>query len=197
VNPEVRVYLPATLTGLPTLSDVGLTPGPAFAVTDRLRVASAPPGPGAEDPHDLADELAEAALLAAADAGLEILAADPSAPPRRVVVAADLPVRAVPGEAGAHPAAVECDRPVRRADVASVLVDDVAAGPAVAAAVAALRAGDAAAFEAARDELDGHALSWYDASELEVLAADAPPAHPGGPSGDPSPTRDRTEGSHP
>ncbi|MGF1664403.1 MAG: hypothetical protein ACFCVG_18390, partial [Kineosporiaceae bacterium] len=148
-----------------------------------------PGDPAGELADELADELAEAALIAAADASLELLAAAPADPPRRVVVAAVVPVRDGPAEPGDHPAAVSCTRPVGRADVASVLVDDAASGPAVAAAVAALRTGDEAAFEAARDELDGHVLSWYDAGELDGLARER--------TGAPTPTRDLTEGQHP
>ncbi|MGF1645789.1 MAG: hypothetical protein ACFCVF_02540 [Kineosporiaceae bacterium] len=189
-----RAYVPVTLTGLRALSAApGLAGVPAFAVTDRLAAELGPLARG-HGAGDVADELAEAALLAAADAALELIAADPAAPPCRVVVAADVPVRAASGDA--HPAAVECTRPVRRADVASVLLDDRAAAAAVARAAAALRAGDDAAFEAARDDLDGLALSWYDAREVDGLVA-ASPAPPGEPLAGSSPTRDRMEGRHP
>jgi hypothetical protein len=216
----VRVYLPVTPAGLGSLAAGEPLTGPAFAVTDRLRAAFDRDGadgtPEPREAGDLADELAEAALRAAADAALELLAANPGVPPRRGVVAADVPAAAVPAGPGVdpvHPATVVPSRPVRRADVASVMLDDDAAGPAVAAAVAALRAGDDAAVETARDALDGHALSWYDASELDGLVAfgrtvppggtpddplgDRPDDPTGAPPGDPTPTRDRTEGQHP
>jgi hypothetical protein len=200
----VRVYLPVTPAGLESLAAGEPLAGPAFAVTDRLRAAfgghDVDGAPDARAADDLADELAEAAVLFAADAALELLAADPGAPPRRGVVAADVPAAAVPAGPGVdpvHPAAVVPARPVRRADVASVLLDDDAAGPAVAAAVAALRAGDDAAVETALDALDGHPLSWYDASELDGLVAFGRTVPPDDSPRDPTPTRDRTEGQHP
>lgn len=164
-----RVYIPATLAALSEVRDGGsLTVAAAYAVTDRLRAQLALPDDGGQ----VDEELADAALVAAADASLELLAADPTSPRRRVVVAADAaaPTPAGPGE---HPAAMLFSEPVGRADIASVLVDDEDAVPAVTSAVDALDRGDAVAYEAALERLDDHALSWFDVSELDDLAASA------------------------
>lgn len=161
-----RVYIPATLAALSEVRDGGaLTVPAAYAVTDRLRAMLA-----LDDGGQVDEELADAALVAAADASLDLLAADPTSPRRRVVVAADAaaPTPAGPGE---HPAAMVCPGPVGRADIASVLVDDVDAVPAVTSAIEALDRGDAVAYEAALEQLDDHALSWFDVSELDHLAA--------------------------
>jgi hypothetical protein len=50
------------------------------------------------------------------------------------------------------------------------------------------------------DELDGHALSWYDACELDDPAGPAGPAPggpPAGPPADPFDARDLPEDQHP
>jgi hypothetical protein len=161
-----RVYVPSTLSALREVRDGRPLAVPAaYSVTDRLRAQLALPDAGAQ----VDEELAEAALVAAADAGLELLADDPACPRRRVVVAVDAPVR--PGGPDSHPAAVVCSGPVGRSDIASILVDDDAAVPAVTAAVDALGRGDEDGYEAALERLDDHALSWFDVSELDDLAA--------------------------
>ena len=92
----MRVFLPSTLPALARalqtgqLNEAGQFSGagqlndgsvPGFAVTPALREAYAS---GNED------ELEYAALTEAARASLRLLAADPAAPPRRVVLAAEL-----------------------------------------------------------------------------------------------------------
>src|SRR5580704_16711606 len=80
----MRVFLPSTLPALARALQTGqLSDGsvPGFAVTPALREAYAS---GNED------ELEYAALTEAARASLRLLAADPAAPPRRVVLAAEL-----------------------------------------------------------------------------------------------------------
>ncbi len=164
-----RVYAPTTVAGLSALLATHTLPVTlAFAVTDRLRALLAQP---AEGPA-IEEELAEAAVVAAADACLALLSADPRSPRRRVVVAAD--VGASPNtDAAAHPAAVDCPAGIPMAAIASVLADDpqdprvVAA---VTAAVAAHEGGTDATFEAALDALDDHALAWFDVSEIADLA---------------------------
>src|SRR5580698_7668349 len=82
----MRVFLPSTLPALARalktgqLSEAGHEV-PGFAVTPALREAYAS---GNED------ELEYTALTEAARASLRLLAADPAAPPRRVVLAAEL-----------------------------------------------------------------------------------------------------------
>lgn len=154
----MRVYLPATL---PMLARPPFGPGPAHAVTGALREAYSS--------GDM-EELEYAALTDAARASLALLAADPAAPRRRVVVAAevaDAAVRPAPGAASAVTLAV----PVPLADVAAVHVDDPAAEPVVAAAVAALPAAQAGDDDArfVVDSAEGHELGWYATQEIPGL----------------------------
>lgn len=159
----MRVYLPSTLPGLADLVRTGLLPpGQAYAVTPGLREAYA-----AGDQ----EELEYAALLLAARASLRLIAADPDAPPRRVVVAAevtDQPSGPAPGEG-----AVLLDSPVPMADVVSAHVDDPVAMPEIRAAVDALAAADAGDEDAAFtvDGAEGHELAWYASQEISDLIA--------------------------
>src|SRR5881394_1276613 len=98
----MRVYLPGTLPALATVlgrTDVGEPPLRGFAVTPALREWYSS--------GDL-EELEYVAMAQAARASLRRLAEDPDAPPRRVVLAVEVPderVKAVSGSA--DPAAVE------------------------------------------------------------------------------------------
>ncbi|SDQ08756.1 hypothetical protein [Quadrisphaera sp. DSM 44207] len=178
----MRVYLPATLRSLArAVSSGSVVPADdaagvphAHAVTPALREWYTE--------GDL-EELELAALLEAAASSLRLLALEPSAPPRRLVLAADVPDR------GARPAgdplepsrsAVLLDAPVPLAAVVSAHVDEEAAEPDVRAAVDALPAADAGDEDAAFlvDSADGHDLLWYDATELADLVAQLLP--PGG-----------------
>src|SRR6202008_2762655 len=81
----MRIYMPATLPGLAGLlrkAEIGPAPFRAFAVTPALRESYAS--------GDL-EELEYVAMTQAARASLRLLAADPDAPRRRVVIAADVP----------------------------------------------------------------------------------------------------------
>ena len=162
----MRVYLPSTLTalrGVVTAGQVGSAPLAARAVTPALRGEHA----GADE-----EELEYAAMSEAARDSVRLLAADAAAPPRRVVLAADVPEGAVepgPGTAGVRVTAV-----VPLARVGAVHVDDAAAEADVRAAVAAVRtrhdgAGDdTSAMEAA----EGHELLWFATQEVPALLAD-------------------------
>src|ERR1700757_3007783 len=92
----MRVFLPSTL---PALADalragqVGSGPVPGFAVTPSLREAYAS---GDEE------ELEYAALTEAGRASRRMLADDPPAPPRRVVLAAEIPADQVKLDATDH-----------------------------------------------------------------------------------------------
>src|SRR5580693_5565327 len=165
----MRVFLPSTLPALARalqtgqLSEAGHEM-PGFAVTPALREAYAS---GDED------ELEYAALTEAARASLRMLAADPVAPPRRVVLAADLPAEQVkwdtrPGE----PGRVLVDDAVPVALLASAHVDDVEASKDVRDAAQALPAADAGDEDAkfAVDGAEGHELGWYATQELAYLA---------------------------
>jgi hypothetical protein len=170
----VRIYLPSTLPRLAEVLRAGrIDPATAYAVTPALREAYA---------SGDTEELEYVALLAAARASLGLLAADPQAPPRRVVLAADVPETG-PAETGPaaaehpaaeHPAAVVLGEPIPVAKLASAHVDDAEAALDVAKAVAALpaaEAGDADA-EFDVDQAEGHELAWYATQELPHLLDD-------------------------
>src|SRR5215472_4944754 len=75
------------------------------------------------------EELEYVAMMHAARESLRLLAADPNAPRRRVVLAVDVPDQQVIAEAGFdEPGLVEVRSPVPTRAVASGLVDDDYAG---------------------------------------------------------------------
>lgn len=156
----MRYFVAATLPMVRTLHESGALPSTVVVVADdalRARLAAS------DD-----DELAYLAMGEAALASLTLVAADPDAPPRRVVVAAD-------------------DVPVRSDSVVSVHVDDDDAEPAVRAALEAVRAsgrdGDAgggpdsgpdggpAGGPDAFEVLGEHDLMWFAAQEIPDLVA--------------------------
>lgn len=152
----VRAYLPATLPDLARLRQQGtLAATEAYAVTAALREELA---------EDDDEQLSYAAFRLAAEAALDRLRADPSAPPRRVVLSADVPVVGDPagGDGAVRPAA-----PVPLAAVAAIHVDGVAAEAEVAAAVAAARAAQGGS--GTGEVIVDHELEWYDVSELAQL----------------------------
>lgn len=161
----MRVYLPATVPMLRRLLDegeLGPTPITAFAVTPGLREWYV---------DDDVEELEYAASLEAARASLRLLDADPDAPRRRVVVAADVPDAAVTVRDDVDRAVVSVTAAVPLADIASVHMDDQDAEQAVtAAAEAVVRAdlGEAAAQDLV-DDAEGFELSWYATQELEAV----------------------------
>src|SRR5580693_447351 len=109
----MRVYLPFTLPTLARLLAEGQTvlPVRGYAVTPALREWYS----SGDD-----EELEYVALTQAARASLRLLLADPAAPGRRVVVAAELPAEQVVGIAGFdEPALVEVKVSVRVRDVVS------------------------------------------------------------------------------
>jgi hypothetical protein len=161
-----RVFVPATLPLLRTLRDHGLAaPLAAHAVTGALREWYV---------EGDAEELEYAASSEAAAASLRLLADDAEAPPRRVVLAAEVPdgqVRTVAGS-GRSAVLVSADLPVDR--VVSIHVDDEQAAADVAAAVRAVPAADAGDEDArlAVEDAEGHELLWYDVTELDDLLED-------------------------
>lgn len=167
----MRVYLPATLSRLATVHaarEIGPAPLAAYAVTPALREWYA----GGDE-----EELEYAAMTAAARAALRLLAGDPEAPRRRVVLAAEVPDKAVAwasGHAalgGADRALVEITAPVGWTAIASGHVDEPGAEPDVAAAADALPAADAGDDDArfTVDGAEGHELLWYATQELADL----------------------------
>ncbi|MFF3321976.1 DUF6912 family protein [Streptomyces sp. NPDC002889] len=163
----MRVYVPLTLPGLAEAHKTGeLAPGPltAYAVTPGLREWYV---------SDDIEELEYAALNRAAAASLRMLAGDPDAPRRRVVVAVDVrdqdavadPDRVL--DAGAL-GEVRIASAVPMAKAAAVHVDADDAVVDVVAAVEALGAADHGD-EDARFTVDGaedHDLLWYGVQEI-------------------------------
>lgn len=168
----MRVYVPLTVAGLRAVLAQGrLGPAPltGYAVTPALREALQ--DELRDGPAEGVEELEYAALRQAAAASLRLLAADPDAPRRRVVLAADVAGNVARPGADDEPAQVRLLEPVALAQVAAGHVDDAAAEAAVTAGVAALSAavaGDAGA-RAAVDAVENHELLWYATQELADL----------------------------
>lgn len=166
----MRIYLAATLPLLALAKVSGqVTDGPstAYAVTPRLREWYFE--------GDL-DELEHAALGAAGRASLVLLAADPHARRRRVVLAADVPdgwVRPVMDGGRQTTAQVTVAEPVPWSVLASVQVDGPEAeqlvADAAAAALAAAEGDEEAQF--AVDSAEDESLLWYAVQEADDLLA--------------------------
>ena len=175
----MRVYWPTTLAQLARVAESGdLAPAPAtvHAVTRTLRDYYAD-----ADPRDLEEELEYVAMSDAAEQSVRLLTQDPSAAPRRVVLAldvadGDVEVPADAGWSAPQRSQVTVTVPLGLAALASVHVDDGEAEPDVRAAVAALPAADGGDEDArfTVEACEGHDLLWYDASELPVLLAVGP-----------------------
>ncbi|MFF4607996.1 DUF6912 family protein [Streptomyces sp. NPDC001339] len=167
----MRVYVPLTLSGLAEAHKNGeLGPGPlrAYAVTPALREWLAY--------SDDIEELEYAALNRAAQASLRLLAGDPQAARRRVVVAVDVP----DGAAVADPdrgldrsalGEVRVAGPVPLSKAAAVHVDAADAEADVAAAAAALGAADQGDDDAqfTVDGAEDHDLMWFGVQEIPEL----------------------------
>ncbi len=145
----VRLYLPATLLDLRAAD--GLHPSAAHAATPALAEAL---------PDEDVEGLEFAAMLAAADGSVALISADEAAPPRRVVVVADLSAEFSQVTEGL-PSEVAAPSLVAWTCVRSVHVDDVDAE----ADVAPAARGDAEALDRAAER----DLLWYDVSELDAL----------------------------
>ncbi|WP_320780011.1 DUF6912 family protein [Streptomyces sp. CRN 30] len=170
----MRVYVPLTLPGLAAAYETGeLGEGPfvAYAVTPALREWYL---------SDDIEELEYAALNRAALASLRLLAVDPAAARRRVVVAVDVPDGAAVADPdrGLDPVALGEVRvagsvPLGKAAAVHVDADDAEAD--VAAAAAALGAADQGDDDA-RFTVDGaedHELLWYATQEIPTLVGPA------------------------
>ena len=162
----MRVFLPSTLPAVALAlqaGDVGPGPLPGFAVTPALREAYA---------SGDTEELEYAALTEAARASLRMLAGNPAAPSRRVVLAAEIPAEQVkPDPRDGEPARVVITQAVQVKDLAAAHVDAPEAGADVGSAVAALPAADAGDEDArfTVDGAEGHELLWYATQELAYL----------------------------
>ncbi|MFI0484841.1 DUF6912 family protein [Actinomadura sp. 9N215] len=166
----MRVYLPSTLAllaGVHAAQEAGPAPLAAHAVTPALREWYA----GGDQ-----EELEYAAMSAAARGSLRLLAADPAAPRRRAVLAAEVPDHLVSWAGNAEignddRTIVEVSAAVPWKWIASGHVDDPSAEADVAAAAAALPAADAGDDDArfTVDGAEGHELLWYATQELPHL----------------------------
>ncbi|MFF0305447.1 DUF6912 family protein [Streptomyces sp. NPDC004562] len=165
----MRVYVPLTLPGLAEAYKTGdLGTGlVAYAVTPALREWYL---------SDDIEELEYAALNRAAMASLRLLAADPGARRRRVVVAVDVPDEAAVADPdrGLDPSAlgeVRVSGGVRLAKAAAVHVDADDAEADMAAAAAALEAADGGDDDAqfVVDGAEDHELLWFATQEIPNL----------------------------
>ena len=163
----MRVFLPSTLPAVAQAvraGQVGPGPLPGFAVTPALREAYA---------SGDTEELEYAALTEAARASLRMLAGDPAAPCRRVVLAAEVPAEQVePDPRDGEPARVVIAQAIPLARLASAHVDAPDAGADVRDAAEALPLADAGDEDArfTVDGAEGHELGWYASQELSYLA---------------------------
>lgn len=161
----MRVYLPGTARTLRALLDDGeLGPPPltGFAVTPSLREWYV---------DDDIEALEYAALLEAARGSLRLLDEDPTAPRRRVVVAADVPDSAVTFRPDLDRAVVKVRQAVPLRLVASAHVDGGEAEEDVRAAANAVLEADLGSTDAqfVVDGAEGHDLAWYATQEIGAL----------------------------
>lgn len=144
------VFLPSTIPALAALLDAGRLEGEA------LTAFTAEPGPGG-DPEEAEYD----AMYAAADASLGLLAEDPEAPHRRVVLAAEMPDHIVEHEArhadGVARVSVRGGVPYKK--LKSAHVDDADAAADIARAAA----------DPDSEAADEHELMWFAVQELRYL----------------------------
>lgn len=166
----MRVYVPLTLAGLAAAHRAGeLGPGPftAYAVTPALREWYV---------SDDIEELEYAALSRAASASLRLIAGDPQAVRRRVVVAVDVPDNAAVADPdhildASSLGEVTIPAAVRLTAAAAVHVDSGDADKDVTAAAAALGAADLGDDDAqfTVDGAEDHELLWFGVQEIPQL----------------------------
>ncbi|GAA1353016.1 DUF6912 family protein [Streptomyces beijiangensis] len=166
----MRAYVPLTLAGLAAAHSAGeLGPAPltAYAVTPALREWYV---------SDDIEELEYAALNRAAAASLRLLAVDPGAARRRVVVAVDIPDASVSSDPdrGLDQAAlgevrIAASVPLAKAAAVHADADDAEAD--VAAAASALGAADQGDDDAqfTVDGAEDHELLWFAMQEISDL----------------------------
>lgn len=166
----MRVYIPTTLPRLAEAHKAGeLGPAPvdAYGVTPGLREWYL---------SDNIEELEYAALTRAAGTSLRLIAGDPRAPRRRIVVAVDVPDTEVfsDPDRALDPSALGAVRlagPVPLSKAAAVHVDSDEAEADVSAAADALGAADTGDDDA-RFVVDGaedHELLWFATQEIPGL----------------------------
>jgi hypothetical protein len=161
----MRVYLPSTLPQLAEIvaaGGVGPAPVAGFAVTGALREWYVS--------GDL-EELEYAAMTHAARASLHLIGADPDAPRRRVVLAADVPDQDVLAAPGAERGCVHIRSVVPLRVVVSVHADGVEAEKDVAAAAEVISLAETGDEDAqfVVDGVEDHELLWYATQEIPDL----------------------------
>ncbi|MEV6695956.1 hypothetical protein AB0M68_02185 [Streptomyces sp. NPDC051453] len=166
----MRVYVPLSLPRLAEAHKAGeLGPGPlaAYAVTPALREWYV---------SDDIEELEYAALSRAAVASLRLIAGEPDAPRKRVVIALDVPDGAAVADPdrGLDPGAlgeVRIANAVALTKAAAVHVDSADAEKDVTAAAAALGAADQGDDDAqfVVDGAEDHELLWFATQEIPSL----------------------------
>jgi hypothetical protein len=143
----------------------GPAPLTGFAVTPGLREWYL---------DDDLEELEYAASSEAARASLRLLAADPKAARRRVIIAADVADGSIVIRDDLDRGVVHVSSPVPLGDCASVHADDADAEDAVDAAADLIDAadlGDPTAEEVV-DDVEGFELAWYATQEIDELLAE-------------------------
>jgi hypothetical protein len=170
----MRVYLPSTLLALEAAyhaGEFGPPPLVGYAVTPALREWYT----SGDD-----EELEYAAMAQAARASVGLLAADPSAPRRRVVVACEIgAVPPVDGAVELGDARVDLRVVIPWSSVAAVHVDAGEAAGLVGAAADSWDAAQNGAEDAvfALDSCEAEELLWYATQEIpDLLAAAGRPA---------------------
>lgn len=165
----MRVYLPSTLPAVARLFHPGAgpyLPDHGYAVTPALREWYSS--------GDL-EELEYVAMTHAARESLRLLAADPAASRRRVVLAAEVPDQQVASDGDfAEPAVVRITGAIRLRDIVAGHVDDPAVSAEIEAAVGALKAADEGDGDARFivDGAEGCELQWYATQELTDLGSE-------------------------
>lgn len=167
----MRVYVPATLPVLARVRDAGaLSAVEAGQSGERIAAHAVTPAVREWYIEGDVEDLEYTALLEAAEAALALLAADPDAPRRRAVLAADVPDAMVtPG--GRFRSSVWVTGPVPVDRLVSVHVDEPEVADTVDAAVGALAAAEGGDDDAQFliDEAEACDLLWYDVTELDHL----------------------------
>lgn len=148
------VFLPSTVPALAALLEEGRLEG------EPLTAFTAEPGPGG-DPEEAEYE----AMYAAAEESLRLLAADPGAPRRRVVLTADMPDHIVEHQDrhGEDVARVSVLASIPYKKLRAVHVDDERAAADVADAVEDPGSGAA----------DEHELLWFAVQEIRYVVEDS------------------------
>ncbi|MHA3705129.1 DUF6912 family protein [Jatrophihabitans sp. YIM 134969] len=175
----MRIYVPVTAAAVTALVEGRPVPstGPdgttAFAVTPGLRSwYGEDHPPGADEPDD--EDLEYAACAEAARASLRLLASDPAAPRRRIVLAVDVRDDQVSVHDDLERGVVRTAAPITADRLAALFVDDADASAAVGRAadvIVTADLGDEAAEETVGDT-EGFELSWFGPGELALVDLD-------------------------